>query len=252
MTEQLAVAVLGANGRMGAEAVAAVEAAADLKLVAALGRNDSLDTLVDAGARIVVDLTVPGSTEANVRFAVEHGMHAVVGTTGWDADRLARLEELLAGQAGVGVLIAPNFALGSVLASAFAAKASRYFESVEIIELHHPEKVDAPSGTAVRTAQLIAAERAAAGLPASPDATTSELAGARGCEVDGVRVHSVRLRGLVAHQEVLLGGPGEQLTLRHDSFDRASFMPGVLLGVRNIASRPGLTVGLDGYLDLGL
>jgi 4-hydroxy-tetrahydrodipicolinate reductase len=252
MTEQLAVAVLGANGRMGAEAVAAVEAAADLKLVAALGRNDSLDTLVDAGARIVVDLTVPESTEANVRFAVEHGMHAVVGTTGWDADRLARLEELLAGQAGVGVLIAPNFALGSVLASAFAAKASRYFESVEIIELHHPEKVDAPSGTAVRTAQLIAAERAAAGLPASPDATTSELAGARGCEVDGVRVHSVRLRGLVAHQEVLLGGPGEQLTLRHDSFDRASFMPGVLLGVRNIASRPGLTVGLDGYLDLGL
>ena len=175
MTEQLAVAVLGANGRMGAEAVAAVEAAADLKLVAALGRNDSLDTLVDAGARIVVDLTVPESTEANVRFAVEHGMHAVVGTTGWDADKLGRLEELLAGQAGVGVLIAPNFALGSVLASAFAAKASRYFESVEIIELHHPEKVDAPSGTAVRTAQLISAERAAAGLPASPDATTSEL-----------------------------------------------------------------------------
>ena len=252
MTEQLAVAVLGANGRMGAEAVRAVEAAADLKLVAALGRNDSLDSLVDAGARIVVDLTVPESTEANVRFAVEHGMHAVVGTTGWDAEKLGRLEELLAGQPGVGVLIAPNFALGSVLASAFAAKASRYFESVEIIELHHPDKVDAPSGTAVRTAQLIAAERAAAGLPASPDATTSGLAGARGCEVDGVRVHSVRLRGLVAHQEVLLGGPGEQLTLRHDSFDRASFMPGVLLGVRNVATRPGLTVGLDGYLDLGL
>lgn len=252
MIEQLAVAVLGANGRMGAEAVKAVDAAADLKLVAALGRNDSLDALVDAGARIVVDLTVPESTEANVRFAVEHGMHAVVGTTGWDADRLARLEELLAGRQGVGVLIAPNFALGSVLASAFAAKASRYFDSVEIIELHHPDKVDAPSGTAVRTAQLIAAERTAAGIPASPDATTSGLAGARGCDVDGVRVHSVRLRGLVAHQEVLLGGPGEQLTLRHDSFDRASFMPGVLLGVRNIAAHPGLTVGLDGYLDLGV
>ena len=252
MTEQLAVAVLGANGRMGAEAVKAVEAAADLKLVAALGRNDSLDALVDAGARIVVDLTVPESTEANVRFAVEHGMHAVVGTTGWDAERLGRLQELLNGRSGVGVLIAPNFALGSVLASAFAAKASRYFESVEIVELHHPEKVDAPSGTAVRTAQLVAAEREAAGLPASPDATTSELPGARGCDVGGVRVHSVRLRGLVAHQEVLLGGPGEQLTIRHDSFDRASFMPGVLLGVRNIASRPGLTVGLDGYLDLGL
>lgn len=252
MTEQLAVAVLGANGRMGAEAVKAVEAAPDMKLVAALGRGDSLEQLVNAGARIVVDLTVPESTEANVRFAVEHGMHAVVGTTGWDAGRLGELEELLGRNTGVGVLIAPNFALGSVLASAFAAKAAKYFESVEVIELHHPDKVDAPSGTAVRTAQLIAAERAAAGIGASPDATTTELAGARGCEVDGIRVHSVRLRGLVAHQEVLLGGPGEQLTLRHDSFDRASFMPGVLLGVRNIAGHPGLTVGLDGYLDLGV
>ncbi|MCY1228696.1 4-hydroxy-tetrahydrodipicolinate reductase [compost metagenome] len=252
MTEQLAVAVLGANGRMGAEAVKAVEAAPDMKLVAALGRGDSLEELVNAGARFVVDLTVPESTEANVRFAVEHGMHAVVGTTGWDASRLGALEDLLGRNAGVGVLIAPNFALGSVLASAFAARAARYFESVEVIELHHPDKVDAPSGTAVRTAQLIAAERAAAGVGASPDATTTELAGARGCDVDGIRVHSVRLRGLVAHQEVLLGGPGEQLTLRHDSFDRASFMPGVLLGVRNVAGHPGLTVGLDGYLDLGV
>ncbi len=252
MTEQLAVAVLGANGRMGAEAVKAVEAAQDLKLVAALGRNDSLDSLVESGARVVVDLTVPGSTEANVTFAVEHGMHAVVGTTGWTPERLARLEALLAGRPDVGVLIAPNFALGSVLASAFAAKASRYFESVEIIELHHPDKVDAPSGTAVSTAQQIAAERADAGVAARPDATTRERPGARGCEVDGVRVHSVRLRGLVAHQEVLLGGAGEQLTFRHDSFDRASFMPGVLLGVRNVATHPGLTVGLDGYLDLGL
>jgi len=252
MIEQLPVAVLGAHGRMGAEAVKAVEAASDMKLVAALGRGDSLDTLSSSGARIIVDLTVPENTEANVRFAVEHGMHAVVGTTGWDAGRLAELQSLLSGKPDVGVLIAPNFALGSVLASAFAAKASKYFESVEIIELHHPDKVDAPSGTAVRTAQLIAGERANAGLDPSPDATTSELAGARGCDVDGVRVHSVRLRGLVAHQEVLLGGPGEQLTFRHDSFDRASFMPGVLLGVRNVARHPGLTVGLDGYLDLGL
>lgn len=252
MTEQLAVAVLGANGRMGAEAVKAVEAAPDMKLVAALGRGDSLEELVNAGARVVVDLTVPESTQANVRFAVDHGMHAVVGTTGWDAGSLGELEELLGRNAGLGVLIAPNFALGSVLASAFAAKAAKYFESVEVIELHHPDKVDAPSGTAVRTAQLIAAERAAAGVGASPDATTTELAGARGCDVDGIRVHSVRLRGLVAHQEVLLGGPGEQLTLRHDSFDRASFMPGVLLGVRNVAGHPGLTVGLDGYLDLGV
>ncbi len=252
MTEQLAVAVLGAHGRMGTEAVKAIEAAADMKLVAALGRTDSLDTLVDAGARYIVDLTVPDSTEANVRFAVEHGMHAVVGTTGWDASRLDSLKGLLSAHPETGVLIAPNFALGSVLASAFAAKASRYFESVEIIELHHPNKVDAPSGTAVRTAQLIAASRADAGVGPSPDATETSLDGARGCEVDGVRVHSVRLRGLVAHQEVLLGGPGEQLTLRHDSFDRASFMPGVLLGLRNVAAHPGLTVGLDGYLDLGV
>jgi 4-hydroxy-tetrahydrodipicolinate reductase len=250
MTEQLAVAVLGAGGRMGAEAVKAVDAAEDLKLVAALGRGDSLDSLVGTGAQIVVDLTTPDSTEANVRFAVEHGMHAVVGTTGWDEQKRRNLSALLEGHPGPGVLIAPNFALGSVLASAFAAKAARYFESVEIIELHHPDKVDAPSGTAVRTAQLVAASREEAGVSSSPDATTTSLDGARGADVDGVRVHSVRLRGLVAHQEVLLGGPGEQLTIRHDSFDRASFMPGVLLGVRAVAAHPGLTYGLDGYLDL--
>ena len=250
MKEKLAVAVLGASGRMGSEAVAAVEAAEDMELVAALGRTDPLETLVSAGARCIVDLTVPDSTEANVRFAVEHGIHAVVGTTGWDADRLARLQELLRASPGTGVLIAPNFALGSVLATAFAAKAARYFESVELIELHHPDKVDAPSGTAVRTASLIAQAREEAGVAPSPDATTKELPGARGADVDGVHVHSVRLRGLVAHQEVLLGGPGEQLTIRHDSFDRASFMPGVLLGLRQVAEHPGLTVGLDGYLNL--
>ena len=250
MTEQLAVAVLGAGGRMGSEAVKAVEAAPDLKLVAALGRGDSLETLVSAGAQYVVDLTVPDSTEANVRFAVEHGMHAVVGTTGWDADRLARLSALLEEHPGTAVLIAPNFALGSVLASAFAAKAARYFESVEVIELHHPDKIDAPSGTAVRTAQLMAEARAEAGVAPSPDATVKEVPGARGADIDGIRVHSVRLRGLVAHQEVLLGGAGEQLTIRHDSFDRASFMPGVLLGLREAAAHPGLTVGLDGYLNL--
>ncbi|MFC7860939.1 4-hydroxy-tetrahydrodipicolinate reductase [Arthrobacter koreensis] len=250
MSNKLPVAVLGATGRMGSEAVQAVEAAPDMELVAALGRKDPLQTLVSAGAQYVVDLTVPDSTEANVRFAVEHGMHAVVGTTGWDAGRLERLDALLAGHPETGVLIAPNFALGSVLASAFAAKAARYFESVEIVELHHPNKVDAPSGTAVRTAELMAAVRAEAGIPASPDATTKGLPGARGADVDGIRVHSVRLRGLVAHQEVLLGGEGEQLTIRHDSYDRASFMPGVLLGLREVAAHPGLTVGLDGYLNL--
>jgi len=199
----------------------------------------------------VVDLSVPAATEANVRFAVENGLHAVVGTTGWDDGRRAELESLLNEHSEVGVLIAPNFALGSVLTSAFAATAAKYFESVEIIELHHPNKLDAPSGTAVRTAELVAKSREEAGVPASPDATETQLDGARGSVVNGVHVHSVRLRGLVAHQEVLLGGPGEQLTLRHDSFDRASFMPGVLLGLRTVATRPGLTYGLDGYLELG-
>ncbi|MFY9678536.1 4-hydroxy-tetrahydrodipicolinate reductase, partial [Glutamicibacter protophormiae] len=242
---------LGAAGRMGSEAVKAVADAADMELVASLGRGDDLQQIIDAGATHVVDLSVPASTEQNVRFAVEHGLHAVVGTTGWSDERRAALEALLAEHPASGVLIAPNFALGSVLASAFAATAAKYFESVEIIELHHPNKVDAPSGTAVRTAELIAASRQAAGVAPSPDATETQLEGARGADVDGIRVHSVRLRGLVAHQEVLLGGPGEQLTLRHDSYDRASFMPGVLLGLRTVASRPGLTYGLDGYLELG-
>ena len=250
MSELLKVAVLGARGRMGTAAVAAIDAAPDLDLVAALGRRDSLDILVQRGVDVVVDLTVPGATEANVRFAVENGIHAVVGTTGWDAARLAGLEKLLTGHPRTGVLIAPNFALGSVLATHFAAQAAKYFDSVEIIEFHHPRKVDAPSGTALRTAQLVAAARKAAGVPAAPDATETELDGARGASVDGVPVHSVRLAGLVAHQEVLFGSHGEALTIRHDSFNHESFMPGVLLGVRTVGTRPGLTLGLDGYLDL--
>lgn len=237
---------------MGAEAVKAVENAEDMELVAALGRGDSLEKVLEAGATHLVDLTVPDVTEDNVRFAVENGLHAVVGTTGWDGERLERLETLLQQHPEVGVLIAPNFALGSVLASAFAAKAAQYFESAEIIELHHPDKVDAPSGTAARTAELMGRARREAGVGPSPDATQKDPDGARGAVVEDVHVHSVRLRGLVAHQEMLLGSAGEQLTFRHDSFDRASFMPGVLLGLRTAASRPGLTHGLDGYLDLGL
>ncbi|MFJ2619109.1 4-hydroxy-tetrahydrodipicolinate reductase [Glutamicibacter sp. NPDC087344] len=251
MSAQIKVAVLGAAGRMGLEAVKAVTDAKDMELVASLGRGDDLQLIIDAGATHIVDLSVPTATEQNVRFAIEHGLHAVVGTTGWDDERRAALEELLSQHPDLGVLIAPNFALGSVLASAFAATAAKYFESVEIIELHHPNKVDAPSGTAVRTAELIAKSREAAGVGPSPDATETQLDGARGADVDGIHVHSVRLRGLVAHQEVLLGGPGEQFTLRHDSFDRASFMPGVLLGLRTVAAHPGLTYGLDGYLELG-
>lgn len=237
---------------MGSEAVKAIQDAPDMELVAAQGRGDELSEILSAGATHVVDLTVPESTEANVRFAVEHGLHTVVGTTGWDTERLQALEQLLNEHGSVGVLIAPNFALGSVLATAFAAKAAQYFDSAEIIELHHPKKVDAPSGTAVRTAELMGQARDAADVGPSPDATETALDGARGAEVAGIHVHSVRLRGLVAHQEVLLGSTGEQLSIRHDSFDRVSFMPGVLLGLRTVGSRPGLTHGLDGYLDLGL
>lgn len=252
MSTPIKVAILGARGRLGAAAVQAVTDAPDMELVAALGRGDALQGLVDAGATHVVDLTVPDQSEANVRFAVEHGLHAVVGTTGWDEAQRARLADLLERHPGVGVLIAPNFALGSVLATAFAAQAARYFESVEIVELHHPNKVDAPSGTAVRTAELIAAARREAGVPAAPDATTTALDGARGADVDGVPVHAVRLRGLTAHQEVLFGSEGEAFTLRHDSFGHSSFMPGILLGLREVASHPGLSHGLDRYLDLGL
>lgn len=235
---------------MGTEAVKAVNTAEDMDLVAALGNGDSLDLLLEYGAEVMIDLTVPAATEANVRFAVENGIHAVVGTTGWDETRLANLATLLENHPGVGVLIAPNFAIGSILATEFAAKAAKYFESVEVIEMHHPNKVDAPSGTAVHTAKKIAESRRAAGVPASPDATESDPDGSRGAKVDGINVHAVRLRGLTAHQEILLGDAGQQLVIRHDSFDRASFMPGVLLGVRQVAAHPGLSVGLDKYLDL--
>ncbi|MEH0111172.1 4-hydroxy-tetrahydrodipicolinate reductase [Tersicoccus sp. MR15.9] len=246
----LRVAVTGAGGRMGAAAVDAIDGAPDLELVAALGRGDALEEIVRARADVLVDLTVPDSTEEIVHFAVRNGIHAVVGTTGWDESRLAALRDALAGAPGIGVLIAPNFAVGSVLATAFAAKAARFFESVEIIELHHPDKVDAPSGTAARTAALVAEARRAAGTAPSPDATHTGAPGARGADVDGVRVHSVRLRGLVAHQEVLFGSAGETLTIRHDSLDRASFMPGVLLGIRSVPAAPGLTHGLDAFLGL--
>jgi 4-hydroxy-tetrahydrodipicolinate reductase len=244
------VAVVGAAGRMGGEVVRAVEAAHDVQLVAAVGSSDPLSQLVDAGAEVVVDFTVPGAVMDTLEFVIGHGMSAVVGTTGFDEDRLATLRGWLRDAPSVGVLIAPNFGIGAVLMMRFAAQAARFFESVEIVELHHPGKADAPSGTSRRTAELVAAARRAADLPAAPDATRDTVPGARGASVDDIPVHSVRLRGLVAHQEVLLGSIGETLTLRHDSYDRASFMPGVLLAVRQIRERPGLTVGLDPLLDL--
>ncbi len=251
MGDTIKVAVLGAAGRMGRTVCEAVEAADGLELVAALDAQDDVADAARAEAQVAVDFTVPSVTEANVHALVDAGMHAVVGTTGWDDAALTRVREHLARAPQVGVLVAPNFALGAVLAMDFAARAARWFESVEVIELHHPDKVDAPSGTARHTAEGIAAARRDAGLGPVPDATIQELPGARGADVDGVRVHAVRLRGLVAHEEILLGNAGEQLTIRHDSFDRTSFMPGVLHAVRQVAGRPGLTVGLENYLDLG-
>jgi 4-hydroxy-tetrahydrodipicolinate reductase len=242
------VGVLGARGRMGAEVVAAVEAAPDFQLVSALDLGDSLDQLVASGTQVVVDFTTPDSVMANLEFLITHKIHAVVGTTGFDDARMAKLKALSSAHPEVGILIAPNFAIGAVLMMEFAAKAAKYFESAEIIELHHPNKVDAPSGTASRTAGLIAAARKEAKLPAMPDATTTSLDGARGALVGDVPVHSVRLRGLVAHQEVLFGGLGETLSIRHDSLDRAGFMPGVLLGIRSVTSRPGVTFGLEHFM----
>jgi len=235
---------------MGGNVVRAVDAAEDLAMVAALDMGDEIAAAARAGAQVAVDFTVPTASEQNVHALIEAGIHAVVGTSGWTQDALLRVEEHLKERPELGVLVAPNFALGAVLAMRLSAAASKYFESVEIIELHHPDKVDAPSGTAVHTAAGIAAARAAAGVGPSPDATTHDPDHARGALVHGVRVHAVRLRGLVAHEEILMGNPGEQFTIRHDSFDRASFMPGVLLGVRQIDRHPGLTLGLEHFMDL--
>ncbi|WP_327294928.1 4-hydroxy-tetrahydrodipicolinate reductase [Streptomyces sp. NBC_01197] len=250
MSSKLRVAVLGARGRIGSEAARAVDAADDMELVAALDRGDELDALTASGAQVAIDLTHPDAVMGNLEFCLRNGIHGVVGTTGWTEDRLAQLRSWLADSPETGVLIAPNFSIGAVLTMAFAQAAARFFESVEVIELHHPNKADAPSGTAQRTAQLIAAARAKAGCAPQPDATSTALDGARGADVDGVPVHSVRLRGLLAHQEVLLGGEGETLTIRHDSLHHSSFMPGILLGTRRVVATPGLTLGLEHFLDL--
>jgi 4-hydroxy-tetrahydrodipicolinate reductase len=244
------VGVVGAGGRMGTEVARAVEAAPDLELAGSIDLGESVATLADAGVEVAVDFTHPDAVMGTLQELLKSGIHAVVGTTGFDEARLAVVREWLADAPGVGVVIAPNFGVGAVLMMRFAALAAPHFESVEIVELHHAGKVDAPSGTARRTAQLIAQARAAAGVGLAPDATTQSLPGARGADVEGVPVHSVRLRGLVAHQEVLFGTQGETLTIRHDSLDRESFMPGVLLAVREVASRPRLTLGIESLLGL--
>jgi 4-hydroxy-tetrahydrodipicolinate reductase len=235
---------------MGQQVCKAVDAASDLELVAMVDAGDWLFSVADAGAQVLVDFTHPDVVMDNIRFAVDQGIHAVVGTTGFTEERLATVRTWLEEVPQVGVLIAPNFGIGAVLSMRFAQLAARYYDSAEVIELHHPNKADAPSGTASRTAALIAEARAAAGLGPAPDATTQALEGARGATVDGVHVHALRIAGMVAHQEIVFGTEGETLTIRHDSLDRSSFMPGVLLAVRNVSSRPGLTVGLEPLLDL--
>jgi len=240
--------VLGAKGKVGATMVQAVEAAHDLTFTAGVDAGDPLSMFADRHTEVVIDFTHPDVVMDNLKFLIDNGIHAVVGTTGFTDERLSQVEAWLEQSRTTAVLIAPNFAIGAVLSMHFAKQAARFFESAEVIELHHPQKADAPSGTATRTARLIADARK--GLPPNPDATSTGMDGARGADVDGIPVHSVRLAGLVAHQEVLFGTQGETLTIRHDSLDRTSFVPGVLLAVRTVREHPGLTVGLEPILDL--
>ena len=244
------VAVLGSKGRMGAECIKAIAGQSDLELVAQIDLGDDIHQLVSSQAQVIVDFTHPDSVMGNLDFAINNGINVVVGTTGFDDQKLAQVKTWLANNPTVGALIDPNFGLGAVLMMQFAAQASKYFESVEIVELHHPNKADAPSGTATRTAEMITQARTSVAKEPMPDATTSALDGARGALVGDVRIHSVRLRGLVAHQEVVLGDTGETLSIRHDSIDRSGFMPGVLLGIRSVVSTPGLTFGLENFMDL--
>lgn len=244
------VGVLGAKGRVGQTIVAAVNESDDLELVAEIGVDDDLSLLVDNGAEVVVDFTTPNAVMGNLEFCINNGISAVVGTTGFDDARLEQVRAWLEGKDNVGVLIAPNFAISAVLTMVFSKQAARFFESAEVIELHHPNKLDAPSGTAIHTAQGIAAARKEAGMDAQPDATEQALEGSRGASVDGIPVHAVRMSGMVAHEQVIFGTQGQTLTIKQDSYDRNSFAPGVLVGVRNIAQHPGLVAGLEHYLGL--
>lgn len=243
------VGVLGAKGRVGQAIVEGVNAAEDLELVAALDRDDDLQELVDNGAEVIVDFTTPGSVMGNLEFCIQHGIHCVVGTTGFDQERLEQVRQWCE-DADANVLIAPNFAISAVLTMSFARQAARFFDSAEVVEYHHPNKLDAPSGTAIHTAEGIAEARRKAGLGAQPDATEQSLEGARGANVNGVAVHAVRMTGMVAHEEVIFGSQGQSLTIRQDSYDRTSFVPGVLIGVREVAKHQGLTVGLEHFLDI--
>ncbi|AZA13803.1 4-hydroxy-tetrahydrodipicolinate reductase [Corynebacterium choanae] len=243
------VGILGARGRVGQTIAEAVAAADDLELAATIDKDDNLQTLVDNNVDVVVDFTTPAVVMNNLEFVTTHGIHAVVGTTGFDDDRLEQVRQWC-NNSDAHVLIAPNFAISAVLTMEFAKQAARFFPSAEVIEMHHPNKLDAPSGTAIHTARGIAEARAAANMDPQPDATDQSLDGARGATVDGIPVHAVRMTGAVAHETVIFGAQGQSLTIRQDSYDRTSFVPGVLVGVRNISNHPGLTVGLEHYLDI--
>jgi 4-hydroxy-tetrahydrodipicolinate reductase len=251
------VGVFGAGGRMGATVCAAVLTAPDMELVAAVDPHASgtvdgtqLEISPDTGAMraadVAVDFTVIDAARENLRWCAQNGVHAVVGTSGFGEEELAQLATMFDG-APSNAAIVPNFAIGAVLMIRFAELAAPFFENVEIIEMHHNQKIDAPSGTAIATARRIAA----ASKDWAEDPTTKVVAeGARGGTVDGIPVHAVRLRGMVASQEVLLGTTGQSLSIRHDTYDRSSFMPGVLLAVRKVPEMPGLTIGLDPMLNL--
>lgn len=244
------VGVLGAKGRVGQAIVEGVNAADGLELVAEVDRDDSLNLLVERGVEVIVDFTAPGVVMDNLEFCIKNGISCVVGTTGFTEERLETVRGWLEENPKVGVLIAPNFAISAVLTMQFAKQAARFFDSAEVIEMHHPNKLDAPSGTAIHTAQGIADARREAGMGPQPDATEQTLDGARGALVDGIPVHAVRMQGTVAHEVVIFGAQGQSLSIRQDSYDRTSFVPGVLVGVRQVQDRPGLTVGLEHYLDI--
>lgn len=244
------VGVLGAQGRVGKAIVEGVHAEDDLELVAEISRGDDLQHLVDNHAEVIVDFTQPDSVMGNLEFCIANGIHCVVGTTGFDKERLDQVEQWTRQEGAGNVLIAPNFAISAVMTMVLAKQAAKFFETAEVVEFHHPTKLDAPSGTAIQTAEAIAQARRDAELGEMPDATEKSLEGARGANVDGIPVHAVRTRGMVAHEEVIFGAQGQSLTIRQDSYDRSSFTPGVLVGVREIAQHPGLVVGLDKYLGL--
>ena len=243
------VAVLGAKGRMGAEVVKAVTNASDLELVANIDQNDDFNIVKNSGAQVAVDFTTPDVVMNNLELLINAGISPVVGTTGFNEEKISKLQKMLQSNSQVSLRLVPNFSIGAILMMRFAKAATKFYDSVEIIEYHHPNKIDAPSGTAVRTAQIIAEERKLNNLGNNPDATISEVPGSRGSKIDGIPVHAVRMQGLVAHQEVVFGSHGETLTIRHDSFDRESFMPGVLLAIRNIGKKPGLTIGIDDLIN---